>query len=58
LDDAAFDGGLCDLHLLVVTGGRERTRSDFERLLHSTGFHVTSVERSDRVPALLVCEAT
>ena len=28
-------GGLCDLHLLAVTGGRERTASEYAALLGS-----------------------
>ena len=31
-------GGLCDLHLLAVTGGRERTASEYVALLDRTGF--------------------
>ena len=31
-------GGLCDLHLLAVTGGKERTASEYEALLDHEGF--------------------
>ena len=31
-------GGLCDLHLLAVTGGRERTASEYAALLGRAGF--------------------
>jgi hypothetical protein len=33
-----MSGGLCDLHLLMATGGRERTLSGYRLLLESTGF--------------------
>ena len=31
-------GGLCDLHLLAVTGGRERTAAEYAALLDRAGF--------------------
>ena len=31
-------GGLCDLHLPAVTGGRERTASEYVALLDRAGF--------------------
>lgn len=54
LDEGSAAGALCDLHLLVVTGGRERTRQDLERLLHSTGFRVEGVRALPALPSLLV----
>ena len=35
-----------DLTMLVVLGGRERTRDEFDRLLSSSGFHL-----KDAIPA-------
>ena len=32
-----------DLHMLVIHGGAERTRTDFERLLQRTGFALVGV---------------
>ena len=49
LDERGFGGALCDLHLLAVTGGRERTRAEYERLLEAAGFTPTRVSR---LPAL------
>ncbi|QSQ28503.1 methyltransferase domain-containing protein [Pyxidicoccus parkwayensis] len=37
LDDA--NGGLLDLHMLVSTGGRERTEAELQKLLCSAGLH-------------------
>jgi len=45
LDDTHPDGGLCDLHLRVVTGGRERTLPQFTALLHRAGLHLTTHDR-------------
>ena len=42
LDDVQPSGGLCDLHLRVVTGGRERTLVDFTTLFANAGLRLTS----------------
>lgn len=49
LDERSFGGALCDLHLLAVSGGRERTRAEYERLLDAAGF---TLARVSRLPAL------
>jgi len=36
--DNNYSGALCDLHLLTVTGGQERSFSRYEYLLESSGF--------------------
>jgi hypothetical protein len=36
-------GYLFDLNMMVMTGGRERTASEFQALLERTGFRVESV---------------
>jgi hypothetical protein len=41
--DALQELHLMDLHMLVLFGARERTRREYEQLLLSTGFSVTSV---------------
>ncbi len=46
LDPENPGGGLCDLHLRVVTGGRERTLADFAALLRRAGLHLTRHERA------------
>jgi hypothetical protein len=37
-----FNGALCDLHLLAVTGGKERRLSEYEALFARTGFSLIS----------------
>jgi hypothetical protein len=32
-----------DLNMLVATGGRERTESEYRALLHAAGFEVTRI---------------
>lgn len=36
-----FAGKWLDLHMLVVTGGRERTAAEYDALLRATGFELT-----------------
>ena len=47
-------GGLCDLHLLAVTGGRERTASEYATLLDRAGFAFEGVRRLPALPAVVV----
>ncbi|MDC3961052.1 methyltransferase [Polyangium jinanense] len=54
LDEVGPGGGLCDLHLLAVTGGRERTRHDFERILDAAGLQLTRVQATPSLPQILV----
>ena len=44
----ADPAALLDLHMLVLLGGRERTRSDWERLLETNGFVLDSVVAGPR----------
>ena len=37
------EGKLMDLMMMVITGGRERTRAEFAILLDETGFDIVSV---------------
>ncbi|OPC82525.1 hypothetical protein B4N89_17695 [Embleya scabrispora] len=48
---------LLDLHMLVATGGRERTEEEFRRLLHATGFATTRITALPRFD-FRVIEAT
>lgn len=43
LDECSFGGSLCDLHLLTVTGGQERTQSQFKALFKKAGLCIDSV---------------
>ena len=54
-DDPA--GALCDLHLLAVTGGRERTRSEYAALLDLAGFAFHGVRPLPTVPSVIVGDA-
>ena len=47
-------GALCDLHLLMATGGRERSADEFERLFRATGFELEAVRTVAALPAILV----
>ncbi len=49
-------GGLLDLHMLLVTGGRERTEADFRALLARAGFQLREVRRLPIVSSLLIAE--
>lgn len=52
-DDGTF-GGLCDLHLLLATGGRERTAKEYEALLNEAGFDLEDVRTISALPSVLV----
>ncbi|WP_156663123.1 methyltransferase [Mycobacterium sp. 1274761.0] len=49
---------LGDLNMMVNTGGRQRTRAEFERLCRSAGFTVHSVKPLPPPVASSVLEAT
>ncbi len=57
MEEHGVSGSLCDLHLLITTGGRERTRKDFERLLEVSGFRLVDVRRVAALPSILHAEA-
>jgi hypothetical protein len=43
LTEEGWHGGLCDLHLLAVSGGKERTLSDFVEMCGSVGLTVVDI---------------
>lgn len=47
-------GALCDLHLLMATGGRERSSEHFERLLSAAEFKLAAVRRLPALPSVIV----
>ncbi len=51
-DDGAF-GGLCDLHLLMTTGGRERTLDEYATLLRAASFDVVQVHTLAALPSVI-----
>ncbi|WP_163783377.1 methyltransferase [Myxococcus vastator] len=54
LPSAGVAGALCDLHLLMTTGGRERSVDEYERLLNATGFQLQAVRTIAALPTILV----
>jgi hypothetical protein len=56
LSDATAFGRLCDLHLMVTTGGRERTADEYARLVSSAGFRLVRVEPTCGIMSVLVME--
>lgn len=53
LSDQSVSGALCDLHLLMVTGGRERSQDAFTRLLAEAGFRLVDICRVAALPSVL-----
>lgn len=49
-------GGLLSLHLLLTTGGQERTRSEFEDLFHLAGLRLRDLRSLAQVASVLVLE--
>ena len=56
LDEDSRSGGMLDLNMLVMTGGRERTRNQFEQILSSAGFQLANVIDTDRVSSIIVAD--
>jgi hypothetical protein len=54
IPEESVAGSLCNLHLLMATGGRERSSDDFGRLLSVTGFEFTAVRRLPALPSVIV----
>ncbi len=54
VDDDGTCGGLCDLHLLLATGGRERTAKEYGALLNEAGFYLDDVRTISALPSVLV----
>jgi hypothetical protein len=52
-----YHGALLDLHMLVVTGGRERTETEFAGLLAEAGLSLCEVRTLPAVSSVLVAEA-
>lgn len=52
--ERSASGALCDLHLLVATGGRERSTGEFERLFEEARFHLQEVRTIAVLPSVLV----
>jgi SAM-dependent methyltransferase len=57
MEEQRVSGALCDLHLLMATGGRERSQDAFEKLLTETRFRLVEVRRTSALPEVLCAEA-
>ncbi len=53
LDPGSFDGHLCDLHLLVNTGGAERSEKVYADMLAQCGFQHRGTKRLGSLPSIL-----
>ena len=56
LDDKSCSGGLLDLNMAVITGGKERTKEQFEELLGATAFRLIEVRDTPPVSSVLIAE--
>ncbi len=54
IPEGSVAGALCDLHLLMATGGRERSAEEFARLFEAAGFRLESVRPLAALPSVLV----
>ncbi len=54
--EAGFEGALLDLHMLLATGGRERTRPMFRALLRGSGLRLVEVRPLPSVCSVVVAE--
>lgn len=54
LSETGVGGSVCDLHLLMATGGRERTLSDYSRLMEQAGFRLEEVRPLVALPSILI----
>ena len=54
LPEDGTSGGLCDLHLLVSSGGKERTVSEFKQLFSVSGFEFSKVQQISALLSIIV----
>ncbi len=52
-DESTGSGGLLDLHMLVMTGGAERTEAQFREMLSQSGFRMLDVTSTDSVSSVI-----
>jgi hypothetical protein len=57
MEEGSNAGALCDLHLLAVTGGRERTAQEYRALLARAGFRLRRIQALRSVVSLIEAEA-
>ena len=54
LSETGVGGSACDLHLLMATGGRERNRTEYARLMQQTGFRLQEIKPLLALPSILI----
>jgi len=54
LPEGGVAGCLCDLHLLMATGGRERTAEEYSALLERAGFSFVGIQRIAALPSIIM----
>lgn len=54
IPETGVAGALCDLHLLMATGGRERTTGEYRQLFNTAGFALSEVRTLESLVSVLV----
>lgn len=54
--EQGFEGSLLDLHMLLATGGRERTRAEFAALLADADLKLTDVRPLRGISSVIIAE--
>jgi len=54
LDERSFGGSLCDMHLLAICGGRERTFERYAALLAEAGFEPPRLQSTPTLPQIVI----
>lgn len=58
LRDDSPGGGLLDINMLVMTGGRERTEADFRSIFEAAGLRLVGTQSLPSVSSILIGEAS
>lgn len=53
LSENTVSGSLCDLHLLAVTGGKERTRKAFTEIINRSGLTLLDITKTPSLVSIL-----
>jgi hypothetical protein len=56
-DGPTVEEVLADMTMLLVLGGRERTRAEYRSLLHETGFELTNVISTPSISEIIEAKA-
>jgi hypothetical protein len=54
LSERSSSGALCDLHLLAVTSGQERTEANYDHVAHQAGLQITQVIELPSLVSLII----